>query len=125
MPVSFSVLLLALGLVFDRRSSIRGRVGAQAETRVHSELGFRESKLMDLITLTLDSIAGWMNRQPQVVIDYLQKKVRVLLHGALSLREKSRPESGLNVVRILGYYGVTNGVRIERICSNAHLFVRT
>ena len=33
---------------------------------------------MDLIKLTLVSLAVWMNRQQQDVIDYLQEEVRVL-----------------------------------------------
>jgi len=33
---------------------------------------------MNLIKLTLVSLAGWMNRQQQAVIDYLQEEVRVL-----------------------------------------------
>jgi hypothetical protein len=44
---------------------------------------------MDLIKLTLVSLAAWMNRQQQDVIDYLQEEVRVLVHGALPLREES------------------------------------
>jgi hypothetical protein len=33
---------------------------------------------MNLIKLTLVSIAGWMNRQQQEVIEYLQEEIRVL-----------------------------------------------
>jgi hypothetical protein len=33
---------------------------------------------MDLVKLTLVSLAGWMNRQQQDVIDYLQEEFRVL-----------------------------------------------
>ena len=33
---------------------------------------------MDLIKLTLVSLAGWMNQQQQGVIEYLQEEVRVL-----------------------------------------------
>jgi hypothetical protein len=49
----------------------------------------RKDSTMDLIKLTLVSLAAWMNRQQQDVIDYLQEEVRVLVHGALPLREKS------------------------------------
>jgi hypothetical protein len=44
---------------------------------------------MNLIKLTLASIAGWMNRQQQDVIDYLWEEVRVLLRGSQLLREES------------------------------------
>ena len=33
---------------------------------------------MDVFKLLLVSLAGWMNRQQQDVIDYLQEEVRVL-----------------------------------------------
>ncbi len=44
---------------------------------------------MNLITLTLVSIGGWMNRQQQAAIDYLWEEVRVLLRGSQLLREES------------------------------------
>jgi hypothetical protein len=42
---------------------------------------------MDVFTLTLVSLAGWMNRQQQDVIDYLQEEVRILKE----LRGSKRP----------------------------------
>ena len=44
---------------------------------------------MNLIKLTLVSLACWMNRQQHDVIEYLKAEVRVLLRGALLLREES------------------------------------
>lgn len=37
-----------------------------------------QDSLMNLIKLTLVSLAGWMNQQQQDVIEYLQEEVRVL-----------------------------------------------
>ncbi|MEN9022344.1 MAG: hypothetical protein ABF370_17755, partial [Verrucomicrobiales bacterium] len=47
--------------------------------------------MMDVFKLLLVSLAGWMNRQQQEVIDYLQEEVRVLKemaekHGGRRLR---------------------------------------
>ena len=47
-------------------------------SEVFSELRSRQYVEMDVFKLQLVSLAGWMNRQQQEVIDYLQEEVRVL-----------------------------------------------
>ena len=47
-------------------------------SEVFSELRSRHYVEMDVFKLLLVSLAGWMNRQQQEVIDYLQEEVRVL-----------------------------------------------
>ena len=43
---------------------------------------------MDVLKLVLVSLASWMNRQQQEVIDYLQEEVRVLKEMSFGVKRR-------------------------------------
>ena len=49
-----------------------------SDFRLHLESELRKNVVMDAFKLTLVSLAGWMNRQQQHVIEYLQEEIRVV-----------------------------------------------